>query len=152
MKYLASMTLEYYHEYYLSAGVHRVLITTVDNKVKHIISQSDVARFIHKGGLGPYLSSPVTPSVCKARLEAVSSKATVLDVILRLGQHGTHAVPLIDDSTGKLLATFSTSGTYITFKYSQLVLLGKYHLDLYDHMQRYADWTGANRHSWAVQR
>ncbi len=95
-----------------AAGLRRVLLIDGSNHVTGILTQSDLVQFIvnHKDDaawgwgracVASTLRGPFPP------LSALSDKATVTDCLHRLQGNSPHVVPLIDDNSGRLIASFT---------------------------------------------
>jgi len=95
-------------------GVHRAILFSKDKEVAHVVSQSDVNRFVSEN-LKRGALKEIGQKSLKAlgyntvKIETVSTDATVIEALQKMQKQGVSALAVIDTQSGRLVGNFSAS-------------------------------------------
>ncbi|KAK5574937.1 hypothetical protein RB653_010191 [Dictyostelium firmibasis] len=101
-------------------GVHRLALLTVFSDIENIVSQSNVIKFLNNNlsvlgplgdtKIGSTLIKPFLPS--KESLITTKSSTLAIDSFKIMNTHKCSAIPVLEDSTNKIIGTLSVNDLY----------------------------------------
>ncbi|KAM9973076.1 hypothetical protein ACTFIR_012450 [Dictyostelium discoideum] len=101
-------------------GVHRLALLTVFSDIENIVSQSNVIKFLNNNlsvlgqlgdtTIGSALIKPFLPS--KESLITTKSSTLTIDSFKIMNNHKCSAIPVLEDSTNKIIGTLSVNDLY----------------------------------------